>query len=348
MKRISIVLITILLMFSMSLSLTFAAEQPKNESSQSVEQETAKKETEKETKKETKPKTGVYKKNGYYYYKSPKTGKIRKDAGFIRWKGNRYYIQKGGKIITSKTFKVGKYSYRAYRDGRIATGVYKWGKEHKLYYSDPKNGRWVTIKSHRCQKGVKWKGNWYYLQTDSTVATNRPVVINNRPYVADSEGVCTRIKVNATGNPVLKTARRQLGKHTKSQVSKFWTWYSGRSFVNTDATPWCGTFVAWCYRKAGKYSKISSVGNKSYVPSYSHCASNHGKWVKKSRAKGGDIIVFGRNRHVGIVERVYKGYIYTIEGNSGPTAEIGTRLPGAVTRRVYKLTDPDIKGVIHP
>ncbi len=347
MKRISCFLITILLVISMPFSVSFAAELSDGESL-SADSDSSPAVEQKAPKKESKPRTGVYRKNGHYYYKSPKTGKIRRKAGFIRWRGNRYYVQKGGKIITSKTFKVGKYRYRARSDGRIAVGVYRWGEKRRLYYSSPKTGRWVTIKSHRCQKGVRWKGNWYYLQTNSEVAVNRPVVINNQPYVADSEGVCTRIKVNATKNPVLKIARRQLGRHTKSQVSRFWTWYYGSRFVNTDATPWCGTFVAWCYRKAGRYSKIRSVGNKGYVPSYSNFASRRGKWVRKSRAKGGDIIVFGRNRHVGIVERVYKGYIFTIEGNSGPTAEIGTRLPGAVTRRVYKLTDPDIKGVIHP
>jgi len=85
-----------------------------------------------------------------------------------------------------------------------------------------------------------------------------------------------------------------------------------------------------------------------YVPRYTSFAQRRGKWVNKARALPGDVIVFGRDRHVGIVETVYKGYIYTIEGNSGPTAAIGTRKPGAVTRRVYKISDKDIKGVIHP
>ena len=200
----------------------------------------------------------------------------------------------------------------------------------------------------RSQKGVKWKGHWYYLQTNSEVAVNRPVVINNLPYYANSEGICSRLEAAKTTNAVLKTARKQLGKSTKAQVKGFWTWYYGTKFVNTDVTPWCGSFVGWCYKKAGMYSKIRSVGNKGYVPSYSSFAGRKGKWVRKAKARGGDIIVFGRNRHVGIVDYVYKGYIYTIEGNSGPDAEIGTRKPGAVTRRVYKLSDPDIKGVIHP
>jgi hypothetical protein len=129
---------------------------------------------------------------------------------------------------------------------------------------------------------------------------------------------------------------------------KYWSWYFGTRFRDTDRTPWCGTFVGWCFRKAGRYDKIRSAGNIAYVPSYSRFADSRSKWVKKSKARGGDIIIFGNSQHTGIVERVYNGYIYTIEGNSGPTAEVGTRKPGAVTRRVYKLTDKYIKGVMRP
>ena len=353
-KRASRTLAALLLSLSMSFSIAFAEGGPDGSgqtdgtpaASETVEQPETQTVTEEAEKPQPKP--GVYKKNGHYYYKNPKTGKRRKKAGFVKWNGNIYYVRKGGKIMTSKTFRVGKNRYRARKDGRIAVGVYKWGKKHKLYYSDPKTGKWIRIKSRRCQKGVKWEGHWYYLQTNSQVAVNRPVVIKNLLYFADENGVCTRIELNETNNPVLKIARKQVGLHTKSQVKKFWTWYFGSRFVNTDVTPWCACFVGWCYKKAGKYGKIRSVGNKGYVPSYSRFASRRGKWVKKSKAKGGDIIIFGRNQHTGIVERVYKGYIYTIEGNSGPTAEVGTRLPGAVTRRVYKLSDPYIKGVIRP
>lgn len=335
------------LILALSLSLVavpadaFATEQSDNTSTQTT-QSTVQTQT---TQSEVAP-SRIIKKGKYLYYKQ-KNGKIRKKKGFFTYNGNKYYSKKGGKLITSKTFKVGKHRYRAFSDGKIAVGVYKWGKARKLYYSDSK-GRWVKIKSHRHQKGVKWKGNWYFLQTNSQVAVNRPVVINNLPYFADSVGVCTPIEINETNNEVVKVARKQIGKHTKSQVKGFWTWFFGSKFVDTDITPWCGTFVGWCYKTAGQYSKIKSVGNIGYVPRYSGFANRKSKWVNKAKASEGDIIVFGNNRHVGIVERVYKGYIYTIEGNSGPTAAIGTRKPGAVTRRVYKLSDKDIRGIIHP
>jgi hypothetical protein len=96
------------------------------------------------------------------------------------------------------------------------------------------------------------------------------------------------------------------------------------------------------------YDRISSVGNTAYVPCYTWFANRNGRWIAKASARSGDIVVFGRDRHVGIVERIYKGYLITIEGNSGPTAAYGCGLPGAVTRRVYSIHDGDIKGIIHP
>ena len=339
MSRAQRIILTLFLIFTMSFSAVFATGEHALQGSISSKSSTI------ESK--TKAQGGFFEKDGSHYYRDPKTGKIRKEAGFIKRNGKWYYIQQGGKLQTG-TFKVGKHYYRAFRNGQIAVGVYKWGSKKKLYYSNPKNARWITIKSHRCQKGVKWQGNWYYLQTNSEVATNRPVVIDNLPYYADSDGVCTKIRLNKTNNEVLRIARKQVGKSKKSQVKSFWTWFFGSRFIDTDATPWCGSFVGWCYKKAGMYHKVRSIGNIGYVPRYTRFANRRDKWVRKASAKDGDIIVFGRNRHVGIVERVYKGYIYTIEGNSGPDAEIGTRLPGAVTRRVYKLTDPDIRGIIRP
>ena len=95
-------------------------------------------------------------------------------------------------------------------------------------------------------------------------------------------------------------------------------------------------------------SVAKSFGNLGYVPSYSKYANKYSKWINPANAQGGDIIVFGRNRHVGLVEGVYDNYIITIEGNAGPTAAIGCKKPGAVVRNVYRLGSGKIKGVIRP
>jgi hypothetical protein len=114
---------------------------------------------------------------------------------------------------------------------------------------------------------------------------------------------------------------------------KYWVWYYKTKFRNTDITPWCGAFVAWCYYEAGVYDKIliaEKYGPLGYVPTYSRFANKHDKWISRSEAQGGDIIVFGLNMHVGLVEGAYDDYIITIEGNAGPTAEKGSAPVGAV------------------
>ena len=50
-------------------------------------------------------KTGVYKWKGQYNY-SYSRGQWRRRAGFVVWKGNKYYIEQGGRIITNDGFTV--------------------------------------------------------------------------------------------------------------------------------------------------------------------------------------------------------------------------------------------------
>lgn len=283
---------------------------------------------------------GVHKWGNYYYFSDLQTGEVIQAAKFIKYNGKLYYIQKGGAIAAGRTFTVGKNQYRAYANGKIAVGAYRWGK--RCYFSDPKTGAWI-----KKERFIWWNNHRYYIQPDSTLAANKAFVIKHRyPFYADGYCRVTKIPIgNATNSKVLKVAQSQVGITTGK---KYWRWYFGTRFRDTDRTPWCGTFVGWCYKQAGMYNRISPVGNIAYVPCYSRFANRRGKWVKKNIAKGGDIVIFGRNRHVGIVEKVYKGYLITVEGNSGPTAAYGCGKPGAVTRKVYKLTDPHIKGVIHP
>lgn len=180
------------------------------------------------------------------------------------------------------------------------------------------------------------------------IATNRPVVIKNHPFMALKNGACVKMDIPRPTNEVLKVAQSEVGTMTGR---KYWRWYFGTRFINRDRTPWCGCFTAWCYNKADQYNKISTArkyGNLGYVPSYSRWANSYRKWLNPKYAQGGEIIVFGNDRHVGIVERVYNGYIFTIEGNASPISTSGNKNLGEVARRVYALNDPDIKGVIRP
>ena len=285
-------------------------------------------------------KAQIIKKGRYYYYKSA-SGKIRKKAGFVTCNGNRYYVRRGGKIRTSKTFKVKRKSYRANKYGVIMTGVYKW-KGH-YYYSNPsgvlrKKAGFVTC-----------NGNRYYVRKGGKIIVNDGFSVNNMPYAADATGCVTMLGIpDGDGSPVVDVAKAQVGIMTGVT---YWVWYYKTRFRDTDRTPWCGAFVAWCYNEAGLYDRITvakKFGPLGYVPSYSRYADKYDKWIVKSNAKVGDIIIFGRNMHVGLVEGIVGDYIITIEGNAGPTAVIGCKKPGAVVRNVYKISNSKIKGIIRP
>lgn len=282
----------------------------------------------------------IIKKGKYYYYKGS-NGKIRKKAGFVTDNGKRYYVRKGGKIRTSKSFKVKKKTYRADKYGVIKTGVYKW--KGYYYYSSS------TGVLRKTAGFVTWNDNKYYVKKGGKIIVSDCFTVKNIPYEADSAGRAKAIEIpDGDGSPVIDVAKAQVGIMTGKT---YWVWYYKTKFRDTDRTPWCGAFVAWCYNEAGLYKKITvakKFGPLGYVPSYSSYADKYNKWVKKTEAKGGDIIVFGRNMHVGLVEGISGNYIITIEGNAGPTAAIGSKKPGAVVRNVYKISNSKIKGVIRP
>jgi hypothetical protein len=196
---------------------------------------------------------------------------------------------------------------------------------------------------------VSWKGSKYYVEKGGKIVVNDCFCVSNIPYASDRKGRAEMLSIpDGDGNPVVKVAKKQVGIMTGK---KYWVWYYKTRFRDTDITPWCGAFVAWCYNEAGQYKKITvanKFGSLGYVPSYSRYADKYDKWVPRKKARGGDVIVFGRNRHVGLVEGISGNYIITIEGNAGPTAAIGCKKPGAVIRNVYKINSKRIKGIIRP
>ncbi len=324
-----------LLVVALSFGTAFATSEQTAESGQEASQSTA---TSATTTAEAQPVSHIIKKGKNYYYKKS-NGKIRKKKGFVTDLGNLYYVKKGGKIVRNKTFKIKKKTYRAYKNGVIATGVYQW--KGKYYYA---NSSGKLIKK---EKVVYWNGNAYFINKKGIVQMNTAVSYKNVPYRAGADGVLTPLAIpDGGGNPVVAIAKNQVGIMTGKT---YWRWYFGTKFRDTDRTPWCGAFVAWCYNAAGQYDKVTSVhrfGSLGYVPSYSRYANNYGKWVARTAAMPGDIIVFGKNRHVGLVEGISGDCIITIEGNAGPTAAIGCGKPGAVVRKAYLISSSDIKGII--
>ena len=101
----------------------------------------------------------------------------------------------------------------------------------------------------------------------------------------------------------------------------YWSWYGFNSRVE-----WCACFVSWCASECGYIEA-------GVIPKFAACASQgvpwfqeRGLWQDNSyEPSPGDIIFFdwddggqdGSSDHVGIVEKVENGRVYTIEGNSG-------------------------------
>ena len=105
----------------------------------------------------------------------------------------------------------------------------------------------------------------------------------------------------------------------------YWSWYGFSHRVD-----WCAIFVSWCADQCGYI-------DAGVVPKFAGCMQGsrwfkeRGLWQDRSYTPNpGDIIFFDWNDpggfsgpqdgvpdHVGIVERVENGRVYTVEGNSG-------------------------------
>ena len=98
----------------------------------------------------------------------------------------------------------------------------------------------------------------------------------------------------------------------------YWSWYGFGGRVE-----WCACFVSWCANECGYIEA-------GVIPKFAACASQgvpwfqeRGRWQSGSYApRSGDLIFFDWDGdmsadHVGIVEKVENGRVYTVEGNSG-------------------------------
>ena len=99
----------------------------------------------------------------------------------------------------------------------------------------------------------------------------------------------------------------------------YWNWYGFQSRVE-----WCAIFVSWCAEQCGYL-------DAGVFPRFSGCGTGvnwfqaRGQWLSGRETPEPGMIVFFKwygsdasiADHVGIVERVENGRVYTIEGNSG-------------------------------
>ena len=111
----------------------------------------------------------------------------------------------------------------------------------------------------------------------------------------------------------------------------YWNWYGFNSRVE-----WCACFVSWCANECGYI-------DAGVIPKFAGCTGGsnwfkaRGQWQEGSyEPRPGDLVFFDWDNkgssgpqddvpdHVGIVERVENGVVYTVEGNSGDSCRQNT------------------------
>lgn len=106
----------------------------------------------------------------------------------------------------------------------------------------------------------------------------------------------------------------------------YWSWYGFGSRVE-----WCACFVSWCANECGYI-------DTGVIPKFAGCVNgvqwfkDRGQWLDGSTEPVPGMIIFfdwndengqdGESDHVGIVEKVENGIVYTVEGNSGDSCRI--------------------------
>lgn len=122
--------------------------------------------------------------------------------------------------------------------------------------------------------------------------------------------------MNSIQPELIAVARSQLGN---AGGEPYWSWYGFESRVE-----WCACFVSWCADQCGYI-------DRGICPMFSLCSDGvnwfqqKNQWLDGSEEPSPGMIIFfdwadngqdGDADHVGIVEKVENGTVYTIEGNS--------------------------------
>lgn len=126
--------------------------------------------------------------------------------------------------------------------------------------------------------------------------------------------------INASDDMIVAVALSQVGN---VGGEPYWSWYGFGSRVE-----WCACFVSWCANECGYI-------DAGVIPKFAGCINGvnwfkeRGQWADNSAEPTPGMIIFfdwddpdeggqdGLSDHVGIVEKVENGRVYTVEGNSG-------------------------------
>ena len=132
--------------------------------------------------------------------------------------------------------------------------------------------------------------------------------------------------ITASDDQIVTVALSQIGN---VGGEPFWSWYGFGSRVE-----WCACFVSWCANECGYI-------DTGVIPKFAGCVNGvrwfkeRGQWMDGSAEPVPGMIIFfdwdnkgssgpqdGLSDHVGIVQKVENGIIYTVEGNFGDSVRI--------------------------
>ena len=111
---------------------------------------------------------------------------------------------------------------------------------------------------------------------------------------------------------IVEIAKQQVGN---VGGEPYWRWYGYDHRIE-----WCAVFVSWAANQAGVLN--DKIPKFAGVYTGIEWFKARGEWQGRGYSpRPGDIIFFdwevdGKPNHVGIVEKIEDGYIYTVEGNS--------------------------------
>jgi len=140
---------------------------------------------------------------------------------------------------------------------------------------------------------------------------------------------------------MLKRAGDMEGMHENRDTAAIQQ-ITGKTGINPATTPWCAAFAMNLMKEHGVLD-LDGLSNPNYCPEIKKWATQKNNYGRPGEynPKPGDAIVFdwernGETDHIGLVEKVVDGRVYTIEGNSGD----------AVKRKVYPLNSGSIDGYV--
>lgn len=141
-----------------------------------------------------------------------------------------------------------------------------------------------------------------------------------------------------------KKLNSKKGNAGSANYTKYGKWYG------LNPAYWCAMFVSWCFNKA--YGDCDLIYCKSAsCEIIRQLFINHKRYYTKD-PKMGDLIFFKGSRHgganhIGIVTKVSKGVVYTVEGNTSSDKGVVDN-GGAVNNKAYKVGYSKILGYGRP